>query len=1203
MKKYLSLSLVFVASFLVSITNVNAGYEDGCDHAKVYTDTYYNETEWDVWVNVCDPEYTGQGFSACLDTSDQAKNWCKHEYRKKSYKGSYHLVSTGQCSEQSICLCNTFKISCTLSNPCSVWTLSKDVDGDEVYDPSDGDTRYCSKYTYSSSTGSTSITLDGKDTGECADASMKPSNSDAVAACKDKYPDRTVTGASVGTIEKTQYQVTYPMYICKSQKYKVRNMREAKYYIKNSSGEKVDVYCVNPADEAPNDTTGANEYPIEVSSCESSNSTPDCGYANIMIEGYYRKHLKGNNKYSYAVIGAAMRLWGAHIGASGYTDTGIADEDDNTEPKSIDVTKDDDNGDWLKFVPDDKTGKFVNVFKETSKFMLENATNAGYRPGTNDIYDINTGVDFPMNIHAITCDAKNMGVFCGTGVEHSDYLYSLSLFVNTVQGNPDMQNHLNEILKKENPNYVASNEPTGATADILVGNKVKITYSLKRGVEIDCNTLDDDTANDLGCKLEQKIIIKTAQGQVIEERDSYDYCKKNYCYVVVEYDKGMITCDIAEKVTIEVPTYQTCENNTKKYVSCSSSPTNPNQIMFGFDPNAKCDEYDGDPIKTIETAFNCDACHDGAQLEIPNCDVNKNEKYVKRTASDPSLNCILHKSSLTEQTNQNGKRYYDYSSMFGVNTNICKVYCSDKVTYYMAPKKDVYSGLQLKYDIESSVFPSRPQAEKSSHALTSIVQVKRDCVSEIFYDNIPFDYNKNWEVAYGVSGEINNWKDLYNAVYENSAKENDRKEVLNELIYDLYSCNFFNDAAIKNSTKVDGKNIISKPKNSKNAYGVAIDILNKTEEYCNGKDCVTGKIRYEGGAQYITPNDSYLYTGQNGIDPALSTEENVFNGLNVKYCDKGECFKGSVNGKFTEDYSSASSSTNTEKVKWNNSTKVNVPANDYAIFSYSLEADLYNSTRYQIEDYTGNVTVVKNNKYDENLLTMDKYLYPIAQSVQNRCTVVKDKSSSNYGKYVCDVNYDIRVPVITSYNKLTDFEKKNVGTIAFLRNFSNDDLTDKINSAATYACAYTVTDKTGGEKGFAFRNIDLNNPVPVERDGTNWDASGNSDYAKYVGEVIQEIKNSGENNLYATDYYLEYSYELTPNTIDAIRSYNQNHTYYDKVIPNTCKTVDNKKFECKSQFMRELHDDINSFEITIYKQDGISQYTKDKLKAEQGGDN
>ena len=286
MKKYLSLLLVFVASFLVSITNVNAGYEDGCDHAKVYTDTYYNETEWDVWVNVCDPEYTGQGFSACLETTEEARNWCKHEYRKKSYKGSYHLVATGQCSEQSICLCNTFKITCNFTNPCISYNLTTDVDKDGVYDEEDGDKRSCAARKFSTWSGSTSITLDGKDTGECADASMKPSTADATAACKAAYPNRTVTSASVGTIEKTQYQVTYPMYICKSQKYKVRNMREAKYYIKNSAGEKIDVYCVNPADEAPNDTTGANEYPIEVSNCESSNSTPDCGYANIMIEGY-----------------------------------------------------------------------------------------------------------------------------------------------------------------------------------------------------------------------------------------------------------------------------------------------------------------------------------------------------------------------------------------------------------------------------------------------------------------------------------------------------------------------------------------------------------------------------------------------------------------------------------------------------------------------------------------------------------------------------------------------------------------------------------------------------------------------------------------------------------------------------------------------------------------------------------------------------
>ena len=84
--------------------------------------------------------------------------------------------------------------------------------------------------------------------------------------------------------------------------------------------------------------------------------------------------------------------------------------------------------------------------------------------------------------------------------------------------------------------------------------------------------------------------------------------------------------------------------------------------------------------------------------------------------------------------------------------------------------------------------------------------------------------------------------------------------------------------------------------------------------------------------------------------------------------------------------------------------------------------------------------------------------------------------------------------------------------------------------------------------------VDLNNPVPVERNGTNWDDNGNDAYAKYVGEVIQEIKNSGANNLYANDYYLEYSYELTPQSIDNIRRYNQDSNHY---IYNLTKFLEN----------------------------------------------
>ena len=1203
MKKKLSLLLVFVASFMTSVISVDA-IPDACDHKKIYTETYYEETEWNVWVNVCDPVCDGVGYSACMDDEASAKNWCKHEYRTKTYKGSYHLVQTGECSQQSICGCYTYGVTCNFSNPCTNWVLDYDKDNDGVYDKNDGDTQKCTSYKFSTWSGTSKVTVSGEG-GKCATEETKASSSAMTAACQAAYPNRNVTGVSQGSLQSTQYQVKYPLCTCKSKKYLVENMREAKYYTESETGEKIPAYCINPADEAPDDDVGANQYTVDVTSCESSNSTPDCGYANIMIEGYYRYHLKNNKKYTYSVIGAAMRLWGAHVGASGYTDTGIADEDDNTEPPSIDVTPDDDNGVWLKFVPDSSTKKYVNVFKETSKFMIENATNNGYRPGLKDIYDVNTRFDASMNIETITCNNNRMGVFCGTGVEHSDYLYSLLLYVNTVQGNPDMQDHLDEILVSKNPDYVVPNDPAYASANILTDTKVKITYTLRKGVEIDCNTLDDDTANDLGCQIEQKIIIKTVNGEIVTNVDSYDYCKKNYCYVTIEIDKGKITCDIAEKITIEVPTYQSCTDYVKKYVSCSSP--SDTQIMFSFDPNRKCDEYEGKPTRKVEPSLNCDACNDPSTLSIPNCDVNSNsQEYVTRTAGDPSLNCILHKSSLTESTNQNGKRYYDYSNMFGVNTNICKVYCSDKVTYYMAPKEDVYSGLQLKYDIESRVFPSRTNAEKSSHALTSIVQVKRDCVSEIFYDDIIFDYAKNWETAYGVSGEIHNWKDLYNAIFEKSATQNNRKEVLNELIYDLYSCNFFSNSVIFDKTN----DIISQPKNSKNAYKVATDILNNTDKYCENNDCVTGSITYEGGAKYMAAQDTYFYTGQNGKDPALSSEESVYNGLNVKYCNKDECFTGSKNGKFEEDYSNAHSSQENDLVKWNKKsdgsyTKVKVPTNDYAIFSYSMEADLYNSTRYQLEEYTGSVNVVKNDNYDDKLLTLDKYLYPIALSVKNRCEYINDYDSVNNGKYLCDVNYNINIPVITKYNSLSSAEQKNVGTIAFYRNYNNDDLTDNLNKAAKYSCAYTVDDKTTSGKGFIFRNIDLNDPVPVERDGTNWDSNNSSspEYSKYVSEVIEEIKQSGKDNLYATDYYLEYSYELTPDSIEKIRSYNDDHSYFEKVIYGSCSKQDNMNLNCRSQFLRDLHSNSSSYGVMIYKDDGKSQFTIDKERYGQGGVN
>ena len=266
--------------------------------------------------------------------------------------------------------------------------------------------------------------------------------------------------------------------------------------------------------------------------------------------------------------------------------------------------------------------------------------------------------------------------------------------------------------------------------------------------------------------------------------------------------------------------------------------------------------------------------------------------------------------------------------------------------------------------------------------------------------------------------------------------ENNRQEVLNQIIYDLYTCNFFSDSQI--NSKTGGK--VKKPKDSKSTISIAQTILNNTQNYCNDNDCVTGKIQYKGGAEYITPN-TYRYTGLNWSDPALSTEENVYDGLNLRYCDYGECFRGEISGSFKEDYASAHVSRFNDTVRLKGSN-VTVPTNDYAIFTFTMEADLYNSTRYQTEPYSGKVKVVENNVYDDTLQTLDKYLYPISKSAKTVC------SESSDGTYLCDVNYDINVSVITEYNRLLNAEKDQIGTIAFRRknNGVNTDLIALLNN-------------------------------------------------------------------------------------------------------------------------------------------------------------
>lgn len=1161
MKKLFNLVFVFIVSFVFISLRVGA-IPEACD-SKINTETYYNESGWDTYVYVCNSQFTGRyAFSTCDADMQKAKDYCEGTYSQSQYKGSYQTAETGECSEEKIESC--FK--CTV----------------ECYKP-DGTYSECSSsdsYSYTTGTGTNKKYYCSNYSWQAADPITYSNDTDPLGPeDKGTYVEKVKTDKCGGYQSRNakcedQYRAKVPIYKCVNppKKHHVQNMREAKYTVKTQYGTTIPAYCINPDADAPETLSGNNSmsYDIDATECASSFATTDCGYANILIEGYYRGTLKGNSNYTYGVIGAAMRLWGAHWGAGGYRDTGIADEDNTTIS---------DPNKWLKFVPQED-GTYLNVFKETVSAVMKQEL---YRPSTDDIYDVNTDFDTTMNLSQIACSSSRMGLFCGQGGSQKGYLYAIALYVNTVQGNKYMQQHLNEINANLYGNDIFVNaNPEGAVFEIVDENTVEITYPLKEGVELNCSTLEEGTYNPDDCRMEQKIIIKTATGQVLEERDYYDFCEKNYCKIIIEKN-WVINCDILEGVKIYTKNVKKCgSESVKKYVSCGSTD---DQIMFSFEPDQTCsDEPEYEEVPWVD--INCSGCPDEPSATTPNCDLDDTSgDYVTREVADPSLNCILHKNlSGGESSSSSKKTYYDYSKMFGVNTNFCKVYCSDKVTYYMEGRKDVYNALQLKYDIESKVFPSRTASEKSSHALTSIIKVQRDCVSEIYYDKINFSVMDQVGKDYGLSTDISDWKQLYAALKEKSMTENNRQEVLNQLIYDLYACNFYSDSQISSKTG----NKVKKPKDSKNPLSIANTILTNTKNYCNNNDCVTGKIKYEGGAEYISGVDP-RYTGVNWIDPALSTEESVYNGLNLRYCSKDNCFRGSINGQYKEDYSAAGSSKFNDTVRFDG-TNVTVPTNDYAIFTYTVEADLYNSTTYQTEPYSGKVKVVENNTFDDNLQTLDKYLYPINKSVNGIC----DRYGSD--KFMCDVDYDISVPIITKYNSLLNIEKDQIGTIAFRRNYNSyNDLITKLQTADSrkYSCAYVVD--TQGEKGFVFRNIDLNNPVPVDRDGTkldnsNWDKNNPDDpeYSSFISGVINEIKTSGQEDLYATDEYLEYSYELTPDAIRSIRSHNEYSEYYEDVIPGSCTKSDGKNFNCRSTFLEDLH--AGRFGVTLKKTDGKSKY-------------
>ena len=103
---------------------------------------------------------------------------------------------------------------------------------------------------------------------------------------------------------------------------------------------------------------------------------------------------------------------------------------------------------------------------------------------------------------------------------------------------------------------------------------------------------------------------------------------------------------------------------------------------------------------------------------------------------DPSLKCIVNMG-------ETSKAQYDYSDHFGVNSNLCRIYCSDEVDFILANKINATAGETFSYDIELAAYKS--DTRSTNNLLSSVIKrfLKKcdlDYSSDVL-NNIKFFYN------------------------------------------------------------------------------------------------------------------------------------------------------------------------------------------------------------------------------------------------------------------------------------------------------------------------------------------------------------------------------------------------------------------------------------------------------------------------------
>ena len=939
-----------------------------------------------------------------------------------------------------------------------------------------------------------------------------------------------------------------------------------------------EAYCINPSYYFP-EYGSTWDSTFDVTKCKNARSSKDCGYASILIEG-------DRIGASYGAIATALRLWGADeqyvydykLASGGYDDTGLPVRGSN--------------GAIRNFQP-----PYINIYKRTVA-NIDKYLKSGQKIET---------VQSPSDLKMIACShdmETGAGVVCGYS---GDYLDAIYLYINTIQGNPKMLEHLDEKLT--NLGYDTTESKYVVDAKITNYNEetkeIEITEILEKDVEVECDLLEGE--NKEYCRMPKQIIsIDIGGKQVLLDSTQtdmyYNYCKKNRCVITIQPSVAICDKTKTSKYTtihIEYDYEKTiAQRVVKKFVSCVSSNVDKEQIMFVYDlkdeiyntPESshrkhdltssptmdikyvcKCneDEYDG-PDAVAYGAGNFDkAAYDNTKVETfksnqdglnnvcgnVNQDGSYNSKntflsgpydtYTKSSVFEPSI------SQIVNMCRESKKELYDYSDYYGVNSKVCKLYCRDEVDYILANKTKVYAGMTFKYDIATKM---------KDYPNLVVNQVRKGTKEYNYYlingNSISTIQDKKDNPSLLTSIVIEQ-RDCVSNIFFNTENEDGKtwKQLYDsvvaqgekdQLVYDLENCNLFSgkNSNVNKDHKIDVDVIVQAVNISDKEGYTTIDYANKMVKTCtDDKNCPTMTLSYTDA------------TGNTNVNMALDTDIYV---SGITYCTNNgsdRCYQYHYDSSTNTAQDKLGGSKGYKSTVYSGRT---VPANDYASFTINKEYDFYNNEKYYTKVGDGSITT----QAGADRLELDDYSYPTS-------------ADTVPGSYTLKQKYTI---ASTLYRKkrTDDFSK----LLKKLNNYTcYVDLDNKTKIACTNPPCDEDPNKNKYGLGYSFKNIAPNNIFPSSENDETWKSKYaiNWDTSK-ASEVQTQIQNSA-GDYFTTNEYLEYSISLSPNDVKSIRKYNEeNNTlstkstkgYLNKTLFSCTKTEDGLLLNCKSSFLESI---------------------------------